>query len=117
MKAVISESQYNRLIDSFITFLIEPHEEITDSGYSDSTFWIKNGEIISEKIEEEDIFLFSDSIWYEISEQFELDYDETQSVIKTWLEQHYGLGELTPYEIEEEDVEIWNNIIISNDNL
>jgi hypothetical protein len=28
---------------------------------------------------------------------FGFDYDDTQSVIKVWLEQHYNLGGLTPH--------------------
>jgi len=95
MKVIISESQYNRLIDNFITFLIEPHEVKTDPRYPDSIFWVKDGEVISE-ITQVNYFLLSDSIWYKITGQFELDYNETKSFIKSWLEEHYGLGGLIP---------------------
>ena len=30
---------------------------------------------------------------------FDLDYDDTQSVIKEWLGQHSNLGGLTPYNL------------------
>jgi len=95
MKVIISESQYNRLIDNFITFLIEPHEVKTTTIYRNSMFWVKDGEIIAE-IKNPDYFWLHYKIWGDISNQFGLEYNETQLVIKTWLEEHYNLGGLTP---------------------
>ena len=95
MKVIITESQYNRAIDRFITYLLEPHEERTLEGYPNSIFWIKGGEVIVE-IENSAYFWLRYTIWNRISQMFGLDYDETQSVIKVWLEEHYNLGVLTP---------------------
>jgi len=95
MRAIISESQYNRLIDSFITFLLEPYKVITNNYYPDSIFWVKYGEIIVE-IEKSENFWISTLIWDKISYQFGLDVGETYSVIKTWLEKHYG-SKLIPW--------------------
>ena len=85
---------YNSLVDSFITFLLDPHEEDRSSNPS-SIFWTKEGRGVAEIIHSENIWLHP-KIWKEISIQFGLDYDETQFVIKTWLEKNYELGELTP---------------------
>ena len=96
MKVIITESQYNRVIDHFISYHLEPHEERTSDDYPDFIFWVKGGEVIAE-IEKSKYFWIRRMIWNRISEMFGLDYDETQSVIKVWLEQHYNLGGLTPW--------------------
>ena len=95
MKYIITESQYNKAIDKFITYQFEPHEEKTSKKYPDSIFWVKDGKVIVE-IEKSEIFWIDYRIWDTISRMFSLDYDETQEVIKEWLEEHYKLGSLTP---------------------
>ena len=95
MKVIISESQYNRLVDSFITFLIEPHEAKIIPKYPNSIYWVKDGEVIVE-IANHKYFWLHYRIWKQISDQFGLGYGDIQLVIKVWLEQHYGLGGLTP---------------------
>jgi hypothetical protein len=110
MKVIITESQYNRAIDRFITYLLEPHEERTLEGYPNSIFWIKGGEVIVE-IKKTGYFWLRYTTWNRISEMFGLDYDETQSVIKVWLEQHYNLGGLTPLRRVAPYLLRWNNIM------
>ena len=95
MKYVIKESQYNNAIDKFITYQFEPHEEKRTKKHPESIFWVKDGEVISE-IEKSDYFWINPQIWMNIMNMFSLEYDETQQVIKDWLEEHYKLGELTP---------------------
>ena len=95
MKYIITESQYNKIIDRFITHQFDPHEEKTSKDYPDSIFWVKNGEIIAE-IQKSKYFWVRDNIWNTISSMFSLEYDDTQSVIKSWLEEHYKFGGLTP---------------------
>ena len=105
---------YNRLIDSFITFLIDPHVDKTSPGYPISIFWVKDGVVISE-IENHKYFWLHYNIWDKISDQFGFEENETQLVIKTWLEQHYNLGGLTPRPEHEVEDQGWNNIIIWED--
>ena len=95
MKVIITESQYNRAIDLFITYLLEPHEVRTIKKSPNSIFWVKGGEIIAE-IKKTGYFWLRYTTWNSISEMFGLDRNGTQSVIKMWLEQHYNLGGLTP---------------------
>ena len=94
MKYLIKESQYNNAIDKFITHQLEPHEEKTKK-HSESIFWIKDGEVIAE-IKESAVVWVSHQIWMNINVMFSLEYDETQQVIKDWLEEHYKLGGLKP---------------------
>ena len=95
MKVIITEAQYNRAIDSFITHMLEPHEEITSEKYPDSIFWVKDG-IVIVQIKNSGYLWLDYEIWYRISQMFDLEHRDTKLVIKIWLEQHYDLGELTP---------------------
>ena len=95
MKYIITESQYNKAIDKFITYQLEPHEEKTSKEYPNSIFWVKDNEVIAE-IEKSEYFWIDYHIWDTISLMFSLEYEETQEVIKEWLEEHYKLGSLTP---------------------
>ena len=111
MKIIITESQYNKAIDRFITFELEPHEVKTSKKYPNSVFWVKDDKFISEIVELE-YFWVHYNIWETISKMFSLDFSETQQVIKIWLEEHYNLGELIPkkfyntYTIQKIEVEL-----------
>jgi hypothetical protein len=95
MKYIITENQYNNSIDKFITYQFEPHEEIRTKKFPDSIFWVKDGKVIVE-IEKTNFFWVSNQIWRSISLMFSLKNDETQQVVKDWLEEHYKLGNLKP---------------------
>ena len=95
MKYLITESQYNNAIGKFLTYQFEPHKQKKSKEHPGTIFWVKDGEIIVE-IEKSGYFWVLHTIWYDIGDMFSLDYDETQSVIKQWLEKHYGLRGLTP---------------------
>ena len=96
MKYLITEQQYNKAIDKYITYLLEPHEE--NKQYPNFIYWIKDGKFIAIlETKKQGIFFLLYDIWESISDMFSLDYHETQSVIKIWLEEHHNLGRLTPY--------------------
>jgi len=109
MKYLIKESQYNNAIDKFITHQLEPHKEKRTKKYPESIFWVKDGEVIVE-IEKSEYFWVSPQIWRNINFMFSLEYDETQQVIKKWLEEHYKLGGLTPEKIPLPIYVSWKNI-------
>ena len=109
MKYVIKESQYGNIINKFISHQFEPHKEKRTREYPESIFWIKDGEIIAE-IEKSKDFFVSPQIWKNIMSMFSLEYVETQQVIKEWLEEHYKLGRLKPYEGFLEQKYRWKNI-------
>jgi len=96
MKYTITESQYGNIIDKFITHQFEPHKEKRTKIYPNSIFWLKDGEIIAQ-IEKSEYFWVLPQIWTNIMSMFSLDHTETQQVIKDWSEEHYKLGELTPF--------------------
>ena len=97
MKYIITESQYNKAIDKFITYQFEPHEEKTSNKFPNSIFWVKNGEVIVE-IQNSKYFWVKLDIWVSISNMFSLEDYETKEVMKKWLEKHYKLGGLTPFQ-------------------
>jgi hypothetical protein len=93
MKIIITESQYNKAIDQFITFLLEPHEERITNKRPNSIFWAKGGVVIVE-IENSKKFFLDINPWERIEEMFGLDYGETESAIEIWLERHYKMEKL-----------------------
>ena len=96
MKYIITESQYNKTIDKFITYQFEPHEVKKSPKYPDSIFWVKDGEVIAEIDKNSGYFWIDYQIWDTISSMFSMEYNEIQRVMKDWLEEHYKLGGLTP---------------------
>ena len=95
MKYIITESQYNKSMDRFITYQFEPHEKKTFKNEPKSIYWLKDGEVVAE-IENSKKFWVRFDIWNIISKMFSLEHTETQSVINEWLEKHYELGRLIP---------------------
>ena len=88
MKYIITESQYSKILDRFLTHQFEPHEEKQSKEYPNSIFWVKNGEVIIAEIEKSKFWIKFD-IWNSTSDMFSLDYDETKLAIKEWLEKHH----------------------------
>ena len=111
MKYIITESQYNRFIDKFLTYQFEPHEEKTSENYPYSIFWIKKGKVIVE-IEKSRYFWVERNIWGNISSIISLEHDEIISVIIHWLKKHYNLEGLTPKSIHGASSPRWQDIII-----
>ena len=99
MKYIITEQQHNVVIDKFITFQLEPHEERFSKHYPDSTFWIKDGKLIAEVNKKYNHFYLGSEIWSTISIMFSLEDDETKKVVRKWLKEHYKLRGLTPKDI------------------
>jgi hypothetical protein len=96
MKIIITETQYNKAIDRFLTSQLKPDEVIERLSYN-KIFWIKDGKIVAELgTQKYDNFFISKKVWELTSSIFSLTYDETKDVIQIWLEKHYNLGELTP---------------------
>lgn len=108
MKIIITESQYSKSINYYITHCLEPHEIKTNERYPDSVFWIKDGKVIVQ-IEKSKYFWLQSKIWNNISNMFNLDYDDIQSHLSMWLEEHYGLGKLIPYT---DPLPFFDNIVI-----
>jgi hypothetical protein len=107
MKYLITESQYNNLVDKYknlskidryITSKFEPHEEIRKkqtSGFPDEITWVNDGKIIV-KMGLSEMLWVDWTIWRAIEKMFSLEKKEVREVIKQWMEKHYDLTEITP---------------------
>ena len=95
MKYIITESQYNKMIDRFISSRFEGFDVKKTPKYPDSIFWDKDGVIIAE-IENSSFFIIKREIWNIISKMFSLSQEETKLALQNWLEKHYQLGKLLP---------------------
>ena len=96
MKYLITESQYNKAIDKFITYKFEPHEEKTTPKHPNSIFWVKDGKVVAEIGKKNSIFWVEVDVWRSISSMFSLGRNETEQLISLWLEEHYSSEGLTP---------------------
>ena len=110
MKYIITESQYSNAIDKFITYQLEPHEVKRSSKHPNSIFWVKDGEVIAEINKNSSYFWVDYQTWNPISSMFSMEYNETQRVMKDWLEEHYKLGGLTPIVASQYVRKSWKNI-------
>jgi hypothetical protein len=97
MKYIITESQYNKTIDKFISYQLEPHEEKSSKEKPKSKFWVKDGKVIAELNKKNNEFYLHFDIWHMISLMFSLENDETKEVMRQWLKEHYNLSRLTPF--------------------
>jgi len=95
MKIIITENQLRKVQFKFLDYLFDGMHEIDSEDYPDSRFWEKNGEKIIQ-LEDGDLYVRQD-IWQDISNMFSLNYDETQRVIKEWVEFNFNLDSVTPY--------------------
>jgi hypothetical protein len=66
--------------------------------HPDSVFYVNpSNEVMMEYDKEsEDVYIHNDHIWSKIESLFHIDYDDTQSIIKVWLEETYKLGGVIP---------------------
>lgn len=87
--------RYARAIDSYISYCFDSYEVKTIDERPNSIYWVKGQETIVE-IKNSKYFWLRRDIWDSISKLFDLEYSETQSVIKEWLQLHYNFGGLTP---------------------
>ena len=100
MKYIITESQYNKLIDKFITKQFEGFEEVRIPRYG-LVLWVKDGKIIGEILnvgDRGDYFFVDKDIFNSIEDMFGLDnYKEVRLTIEQWLEKNHNLPNLTAW--------------------
>ena len=79
----------------YLNYLFDGMYEVESEEYPDSRFWKKDDKVVLE-LEESGQLRVLHSIWENISNMFSLEYDETQQLIKDWVEQHLKLGVVEP---------------------
>ena len=94
MKYIITESQYQKTFNKFISYVFENHEEIKiRDEHPVSTFWVKNKKIIAE-IHNLNYFVVAEDKWDSIEKFTSSSGKGVQSLIENWLETEYGLNSL-----------------------
>ena len=85
-----------RLEFKYLDFLFEGMREIKSKYFPNSKVWGKKGGEILLELRNSGYLWVSYSIWEDVSNMFSLEYDETQQLIKDWVEQHLELEVIAP---------------------
>ena len=96
MKILITENQLRKVQFKYLDYLFEGIHEVKSKNHPDSRFWKKNDKVVLELEEYGRIWVLY-SIWNNISDMFLLTYDETQQLIKEWVEPHLKLERIKPF--------------------
>jgi hypothetical protein len=85
--------------------------------YPKSVFYVNSDNQVMMKYNQKNgyVYIHNDHIWSKIESLFHLNYDDTQSIMKVWLEEAYKLGGVTPFNADvrlelEEDYKLKNRI-------
>ena len=79
----------------FLDYLFENMLSIKSKQYPDSTFFKKNDKVILE-LEKSGTLWVLYSVWSDISDTFSFEYEETQQLIKEWVEAQLKQGVVAP---------------------
>lgn len=97
MKILITESKLRKVQFKYLDFLFDGMYEVEQKKYPESRFWKKDDNVVLDLEESGDMWVYF-KIWDNFSGLFSLDYDETQQVMKEWLEENLNLEGITPQE-------------------
>jgi len=109
MKIIITENQMRKLQFKFLNYLFDDIYEVELNEYPDTRFWKKNDRVVLE-LEKSGRLYVLHTIWNDISDMLSLDYDETEQLIKEWVERHLELVGVTPNIPIKTDKGRWNDI-------
>ena len=89
----------------------------TNSEYPESVFYVNSdNEVLMEYNQENSyVYIHYDYIWSKIESLFSLNYRETQSIMKVWLERDYNLMNLKRLFTLSEELMGWREITNLND--
>jgi len=109
MKIIITENQLRKVQFKYLDYLFDNIREVESKEYQGSRVWKKDGEVVLE-LEKSDRLWVLYSVWSSISGMLSLNYDETQQLIKEWVEQHLELEGIIPFKSNTRFKSWWNNI-------
>jgi hypothetical protein len=89
MKILITETQFDKIIDRYITMIFSPYKVITNSTGS---FFLKNGVIVAQLSLEDNVFIDFD-IWNNIKRFIStLNIDMANIYVRLWISKHLNLN-------------------------
>ena len=95
MKYIITESQLDKIYDSYLNHLFKGLHEVSSKEFPYRRFWKIGDEVVLE-FEKKGTIWIKVRIWDSFSNMFGEDDDETQQVMKEWLEKHLNLEGIKP---------------------
>ena len=99
MNIQVNKHQLERVV---IKWLYKHFGNLTQkrrNGYVNSVFYVNpSNEVMMECYKgSEYVYIHNDYIWSKIESLFHIDYDDTQSIMKVWLEETYKLEGVIPF--------------------
>jgi len=96
MKILIMENQLRKVQFMYLDYLFDGIYEVKSKKHPDFRFWKKNNYVVLEMEKSLKMWVHYE-IWDNFSNMFSSKYDETQQVMKEWLEKHLNLEGITPW--------------------
>ncbi len=98
MNIIIDRPQLVNVVKLYLTRSFEDLTPKISKDYPYSVFYVNSDNVILMKYDEktEKIWIDYDQIWSKLESLFHLNYEDVQSIMKVWLEKHYGLRGATP---------------------
>jgi hypothetical protein len=99
MNIIVDRPQLVRVVNLYLTKNFEDLILKTSKDYPYSVFYVNSDNDILMKYDEktEKIWIDYGQIWSKLESFFSLQYGDIQSIMRVWLEKHYGLSEVTPH--------------------
>ena len=99
MDIQVNKHQLERIVIKWLNKYFGNLTPKTSSTYPRSVFYINSGNEIMMEYDNktESVYINDGQIWLKIESLFHLNYRDTQSIIKVWLEEAYKLEGVTPY--------------------
>jgi hypothetical protein len=94
MDIIVDRPQLVKVVKLYLTKNFGNLTPKTTEKYPNSVFYVySDNEVMMEDDKNtERVYIHNDHIWSKIESLFHIDYDDTQSIIKVWLEETYKLG-------------------------
>jgi hypothetical protein len=98
MDIIVDKPQLVRIVLLYLNMNFGDLTRKTNSEYPNAVFYVNpSNEVMMEYDKEnEEVWINYVHIWSKIESLFHLNYRETQSIMKVWLEETYKLGGVIP---------------------
>jgi hypothetical protein len=95
MKILIMENQLRKVQFMYLDYLFDGIYEVKSKKHPDSRFWKKNDILVLELEKSGRIWVLHE-IWKDLCNMFSLQNNETQQIMKEWLEERLNLEGIRP---------------------
>ena len=99
MDIIVDRPQLVRTVLLYLNMNLGDLTPKTTKKYPELVFYVNpSNEVMMEYDKEaERVYINYDEIWLKIESLFHLNYDDTKSVIRVWMEEYYNLEGVTPW--------------------